>query len=142
MGTAVIGDLAFDYLRQCSTMPLPKGWKKVNTWRVKWPLLAAAFLIGLFDHAWHLSAVSSAAGIAMIVPIIGFRDLWHTWKFWLSVAAIAALQVPVVIALRPFVSGFPLLFAFGVLDCAVVIAGILFMCWNNGDDARRLVGGD
>jgi hypothetical protein len=56
-------------------MLLPKGWKKVNTWRVKGSLLDAAFLIGLFDHAWHLSGASFAAGIAMIVPIIGFGDL-------------------------------------------------------------------
>ena len=74
MGTAAIG-IWLDYRRQCSTMLLPKGWKKVNTWRVKGSLLDAAFLIGLFDHAWHLSGASFAAGIAMIVPIIGFGDL-------------------------------------------------------------------
>jgi hypothetical protein len=119
-----------------------KGWKKVNTWRVKGPLLAVAFLVGIFDHAWHLGGASFAAGIAVILPIIGFRDLWNTSKFWLSVAALAVLQVPVVVALRPFVSGFPLLFAFAVVDCALVIAGISVMCRNNGDDARRGVGND
>jgi hypothetical protein len=78
----------------------------------------------------------------VILPIIGFRDLWNTSKFWLSVATLAVLQVPVVVALRPFVSGFPLLFAFAVVDCALVIAGISVMCRNNGDDARRGVGND
>jgi len=53
-------------------MSLLRDWKKVNTWRVKGSLLAAPFLVGLFDHAWHLGGASLAAGIAVIVPISHF----------------------------------------------------------------------
>ena len=116
-----------------------KGWEKVNTWRIKWPLLAVAFLVGLFDHALQWGGASVAAGIAMVLPIIGFRDFWNRWKFWTTVVVFAVLQVPMVLLMRPLVgkSGFPLLWAFGILDCAVVIAGIYYVCCNDPDDLRH-----
>jgi len=119
-----------------------KGWRKVNTWRIKGPFLAVAFLLGLFDHALHWGGASFAAGTAVVIPIIGFRAYWNRLKFWGTVAAMTVLQVPVVAALRPLVgrSGFPLLFAFGILDCALVITGISFFCGDDGDDLRRGVG--
>jgi len=119
-----------------------KSWKKVNTWRIKGPFLAVAFLLGLFDHALHWGSASFAAGTAVLIPIIGFRVYWNRWKFWGTIAAMTILQVPAVAALRPFIerSGFPLLFAFGTLDCALVIAGICFVCGDDGDDVRRGVG--
>jgi hypothetical protein len=43
--------------------------------------------------------------------------------------------------MRPLVekSGFPLLYAFGIVDCAVVIGGIYFVCCT-ADDLQRGVG--
>ena len=121
-------------------MPL-KGWKKINTWRIKGPLLVVALLVGFFDHALHWSGASVAAGIALLVPVIGFRDYWNTWKFWATVLAFAALEVPIVLLMRPLVekSGFPVLYAFGILDCAFVIGGIYYVCCA-ADDLQRGVG--
>ena len=117
-----------------------KGWKKVNTWRFKGPLLAVASLLGLFDHRLHWGGLSVTAGIAIVIPIIGFLDFWRKWKFWSMITAIAILQVPLVLALRPFVDGFPLFFAFGILDCGLIISGISLVCGNDADDVRRGVG--
>jgi len=36
-----------------------KSWKKVNTWRFKGPVLAVAFLLGLFDHALHWGGIAN-----------------------------------------------------------------------------------
>jgi hypothetical protein len=121
-GNEAVG--AFESATRCA-MSL-KGWKKVNTWRIKEPLLTVAFLVGLFDHALHRGGASVAAGMAMVLPIIGFRDFWNRWKFWTTVVVFAVLQVPMVLLMRPLVgkSGFPLSYAFGILDCALVIAGI------------------
>ena len=106
-----------------------KGWQKVNTWRFKGPILAVAFLLGVFDHALHWGGVSLAAAVAIIVPTIGFRAFWNAWKFWVSLAAFALLQIPLVLVLRPLVerSGFPMLYAFGILDCAFVITGLFYV---------------
>jgi len=105
------------------------GWQKVNTWRFKGPLLAVAFLIGFFDHALHWGGASFAAAVATIVPTIGFRAYWNTWRFWGSLSALIFLQIPLVFALRPLVekSGFPMLYAFGILDCAFVVAGLFYV---------------
>jgi hypothetical protein len=61
-------------------MPV-RGWKKVNTWPIKGPILVAAFLLGFFDHALRWGRVSFAAAIAMVLAIIGFRDFWNGWRF-------------------------------------------------------------
>src|SRR5260370_31099204 len=116
-----------------------KGWRKANTWRIKWPLLVAAFLLGVFDHVSHWGSASFAAGIAIVIPLIGFRGLWNTWKFWAILGSLAVLQVPIVLVLRPSMekSGLPLLLTFAILDCAFVVTGISYICGNDGGDAER-----
>jgi hypothetical protein len=113
-------------------------WKKVNTWRIKGPFLVVAFLLGLFDHVLHWGGISLAAAIAIVVPIIGFRDHWNAWRFWVTVAAMAVLQLPLVLALRPMLgkSAFPFLYGFGLLDCAFVIASISYVCGDTANEAR------
>jgi nicotinamide riboside transporter PnuC len=124
-----------------SNMPV-KGWRKVNTWRIKGPILVVALLLGFFDHALHWGSVSFAVAIAMVLPIIGFRDFWNLWKFWVTVVALAFLQALLVLALRPVLekSGFVLLYGFSILDCTLVVAVIFRVCCENGSDARRDVG--
>ncbi len=53
-----------------------KRWHKVNTWPIKGPLLVVALLLGFFDHSLHWGGAVLAAGIAVVVPIIGFREFW------------------------------------------------------------------
>jgi len=104
-------------------------WQRINTWRIKGPILAVAFLLGIFDHVLHLGGVSFAAAIAIVVPAIGFRASWREWRFWASLAAVALLQIPLVLALRPLVdkSGFATLFIFGMLDCGFVLTAIFYV---------------
>ncbi len=119
-------------------MPV-SGWKKVNTWPIKGPILVAAFLLGFFDHALHWGRVSFAAAIAMVLAIIGFRDFWSGWRFWMTVALLASLQIPLVIALRPQMegAGLPWLYAFTIFDCFLVVGAIYFVCSGNDDEKRR-----
>jgi hypothetical protein len=107
----------------------------VNTWPVKGPILLAALLLGFFDHALH-GRLLFAATIAMLLPIIGFREFWNSWKFWVTVGLLTSLQVPLVIALRPQMekARLPLLYAFTILDCSLVIAAIYFACSRDDDD--------
>ncbi len=126
------------YLRKYPAMPV-KGWKRVNTWRIKGPILVVALLLGFFDHALHWGSLSFAVAIAMVLPVIGFRDFWNVWKFWITVVALAVLQVPLVHVLRPVVekSGFVFLYGFSILDCTLVAAVIFHVCCKTGSDARR-----
>jgi hypothetical protein len=103
-----------------------KGWKKINTWRFKGRLLIIAFLLVFFDRALHWSGAPVIAGVALLLPVIGFRDFWNSWKLWATVLAFAVLQVSMVLLMRPLLekSGFPLTYAFGIHDCAFVAAAI------------------
>jgi hypothetical protein len=67
-----IPDMNDPVSRQNSREPL-KNWKKVNRWSFKAPLFIFALLLGFFDHALHWGPARFAAGLAMIIPIIGFR---------------------------------------------------------------------
>src|SRR5262249_44472180 len=101
----------------------PMRWRRVNTWPINRPLLVVAFLLGIFDHSLHWGGAAFAGGIAVLLPIIGFREFWREWSFWATLSAFALLQVPFVLAVRAFVEkpGFPLLYAFTILDCVFVI---------------------
>lgn len=119
-----------------------KRWQKVNTWPIKGPLLVVALLLGFFDHSLHWGGAAFAAGIAVVLPIIGFREFWQEWKFWAALSALALLQLPLVLAVRTFVGkpGFPLLYALTILDCMFVILGLSYVCCTNESDAGRDIG--
>ena len=61
-------------------MPV-KAWRKVNTWPIKGPILVVALLLGFFEPTLHWGGATFAAAVAMVLPIIGFRDLWNVWNF-------------------------------------------------------------
>lgn len=111
----------------------------MNTWPIKGPILVAAFLLGFFDHALNWGRVLFAASIAMVLAIIGFRDFWNGRRFWVTVALLTALQIPLVIALQPQMekAGLPWLYAFTILDCFLVVGAINFVCSGNDDEKRR-----
>lgn len=118
------------------------GWQKVNTWRIKDPLLVIAFLLGFFDHALHWGGATFAAAIAIALPIIGFRDSWREWKFWVTAGSLAFFQIPLVLAMRTLVEkpGFPLMFAFTIIDGMLVVFAVAYVCCKDDGDARRGVG--
>jgi hypothetical protein len=115
------------------------GWRRVNTWPVKGPFLLAAFLLGFFDHALHWGRLLFAAATAIVLPMIGFRDFWKAWKFWVTIALLISFQIPLVIVLRPRMgnAGLPCLYAFAILDCFLVVSAIYFVCSGNDDEKRK-----
>lgn len=112
-------------------------WRTVNEWSFKGPVLVLALLLGFFDHALHWERAQFAAGVAMLVPIFGFRDLWNEARFWITILLLGVLQVPLVMAVRPLAEQlkFPLMLTFGIFDCAVIIAVVSWVCSEgNGED--------
>lgn len=111
-----------------------KGWRKVNAWSFKGPLLVLALLLGFFDHSLHWGRAPFAAGLAMIIPIIGFRDFWNKSRFWVTVVLLTILQIPIVIGLGPLIEQlrFPAMLTFGILDCAVMIVAVSWVCSRGG----------
>ncbi|MGH9545371.1 MAG: hypothetical protein ACRD23_09165, partial [Terriglobales bacterium] len=127
---------------QKSGHTLRERWRKVNTWPIKGPLLFVALLLGFFDHSLHWGGAAFAAGIAIVLPIIGFREFWSEWRFWAALGALALLQVPLVLAVRAFVEkpGFPLLYALTVLDCIFVVLGLSYVCCTDESATGRNIG--
>src|SRR6266699_6880558 len=78
-----------------------KRWRKVNVWSIKGPILVLALLLGFFGDALHWGTAPLAAGAAMLIPIICFRDFWNEGTFWITVLLLGAAQVPLVILVRP-----------------------------------------
>jgi hypothetical protein len=107
-----------------------KTWKKVNVWPIKGPILVVGLLLGFFDHYLHWGRAAIAAGVAMIVPIIGFRDFYSEAKFWTTVALLGGGQVLLVIAYGPLMEQlkFPFMLMFGIVDCFVVVLVISWLC--------------
>jgi hypothetical protein len=119
-----------------------KRWRKINTWPVKGPLLVVALLLGFFDHSLQWGGAAFAAGIAVVLPIIGFREFWSEWRFWAALSALALLQLPFVLAVRALVEkpGFPLLYALTILDCMLVILGLSYVCCTDESETGRDIG--
>ena len=118
-------------------------WRKVNTWSVKGPLLLVAVLLGFFDHSLHWGGAAFAAGIAVVLPIIGFREFWNKWRFWAALSALSLLQLPFVLAVRAFVEKpvFPLLYVLTIFDCVIVILGLSYACCvDEGETAQKNIG--
>src|ERR1700720_3735151 len=103
-----------------------RQWQKLNKWSIKGPLLVVALLLGFFDHSLHWGGAAFAAGIAVVLPIIGFREFWSEWRFWAALGALALLQLPLVLAVRAFMEkpAFPALYTLTILDCMFVILGL------------------
>jgi uncharacterized membrane protein YhhN len=116
-----------------------KGWRKVNTWSFKGPLLVVGGLLGFLDHSLHWGRAVFAAGVAMLIPIIGFRDFWKDFRFWVTVVLLGIFQVPLVILLRPLADElkFPFMLVFGILDCMVVALVISWICSQS--DAENVI---
>ena len=116
-----------------------KRWQKVNIWSIKGPLLVVALLLGFFEHSLHWGGAAFAAGIAVVVPIIGFREFWSEWRLWATLSALALLQLPLVLAVRAFVEkpGFPMLYALTIIDCMFVILGLSYICFTDESDTGK-----
>lgn len=106
-----------------------RGWKKINTWPIKGPLIVAAGVLGFFDHVLH-SRAPLAGAMAVVISVIGFRDFWNNAKFWATVVFLAFAQVPLVLAARPMLAqeGLAFAFLFTIVDCAAMVLVISWVC--------------
>lgn len=107
-----------------------RKWRKVNVWSTKGPLLLIAVLLGAFSETLHWRRAPFVAGVAVIIPVIGFRDFWKNARFWVTVFVLVAAQVPLVVYLNPFIEQYGLLWmlAFGIADCLLVASALSFIC--------------
>jgi hypothetical protein len=117
------------YMQIHNREPL-RRWRKINTWSVKGPLIVVAVLFGMLGAALNWDSVPFAAGVAIVLPVIGFRDYWREWRFWITIGLLGALQVPLVVALDSLVARlkFQGMLAFGIIDCILVILAVSFAC--------------
>jgi phage shock protein PspC (stress-responsive transcriptional regulator) len=107
-----------------------RKWRKINTRSIKGPLLLVAGICGGLGAAFNWDATPFAAGIAIILPVLGFRDFWKQTKFWITILILGLAQIPLMIAVRRILGApkFPFLFALSVVDCFLVVATVLWIC--------------
>ncbi len=119
--------------RRCRTDQGEKSnWKPISGWSIKGAIFLLAVFLGIFGDALHVGPGAVAAGFAMLIPIIVFRPSWNALRFWITVVLLGAAQVPLVMLMNPMLdrSGFASQFAFGTLDCALVVIVIWWVCSN------------
>ncbi|MFI5096218.1 MAG: hypothetical protein ACHQIK_22595 [Candidatus Acidiferrales bacterium] len=107
-------------------------------WPFKAVVISAALLIGFFDHmlqGWGRAGLVAAA--ALIVPIYGCREFWNRGQFWITVALLAVIQVPLAIAVRPWVEqgGLSSMLTLGIADCLFVIVVIFLVCSESSGES-------
>lgn len=89
---------------------------------VKVSVTVIGLLVGFLDET-HRGRVILAATGAWAIPVVIYYDFWTEPRFWITVSLLAAVQVPVVMAVRSSVEQMPLpaLLAFGIADCLFII---------------------
>jgi hypothetical protein len=89
-----------------------------------------AFLCSLkFGYAWGGSI--AAAGAALIFPFVAYyRKFGNHGRFWITMTLLTAIQIPLVMAVRPLVEQFRFAFMlmFATVDCVLVASVISWMC--------------
>ena len=106
-----------------------------------WPIHGAfvlfALVLGLLDHWLSGWGVPIAVGGGVIgISIIVFRRFWSGSWFWLTIAAMTALQVPLMILARPLMAQFNIVF---LLPLAMVDAFLIALVvnWMSPKNAQR-----
>jgi hypothetical protein len=107
-------------------------------WRPGWRLKVTGFAVGgllallSFGSPNGYSRWGSVlmAGAAIVLPTLQFRKFWSQGRFWVTVSLLAALQIPLVLAVRPLIERLRAVFLleFVIIDGLFVIAAILFVC--------------
>ena len=115
-----------------------RGKSPISDWNPGWQTKTLAFVAGgviaaLFvsnPRGYGFGGAMVAAGAALVVPTIAYRKFWGQYRFWIVFALLAAVQVPLVIAVRPLVEQFRFMFMllFGAVDCVAVISAFYWTC--------------
>jgi hypothetical protein len=106
---------------------------------VKVVLFLLAVLVGMFNEViggWGEPAALAAA--ALFIPVFLLRKLWKQRRFWITVSALAVIQVPVVIAVRPISERARSVYMleFVIVDMMFVGIVILLVC-SKSNGVRR-----
>jgi hypothetical protein len=89
-------------------------------------LFAALFAAKPGGYGWGGAVLMAVA--AVIVPTLQFRVYWKKARFWATVALLAIVQVPLIVAAHQLVDRLraAFLLVFGVVDGLCVIAVIFY----------------
>jgi hypothetical protein len=91
--------------------------------------LVACLCIVRYGYAWG-GSIAAAAGALIFPAIIYYRKGGKPHRFWVTVMLLTLVQIPLVIAVRPLVEQFQLVFmiVFAVADCVFVAFALNWMC--------------
>lgn len=79
-------------------------------------------------YGWMGAVLMS--GAALTVPMLQFRRLWSEARFWIVIALLMVIQIPLIIAIEPLIGRLrsAFLLAFGIGDGLFVILMIVLLC--------------
>ncbi len=109
-----------------------------NLWRPGRRTKALAFVVGgIFafisfgrpnGYGWVGAILMASAAVA--IPMLQFRQLWRSTRFWVVIGLLAVVQVPLITWARVLAEQYRALFllAFGISDGIFVIAVIASVC--------------
>ena len=105
-----------------------------GNWPVHIALVAWAIVAVAFEHwfpGWGVPI--GIGGLVVGLGVHALRRLWHEVWFWSTVTVVAALQVPLILYVQPYMSRLKLLFIFpfAVIDFlafGVVVQCVAFIC--------------
>jgi hypothetical protein len=104
--------------------------------------LAIAAPVVLLLHYLGQPTLERPAAVAVIVMAVALKIYWYLhrrWWFWLAMAVIGALHVPIIL-LVPWPTGWvpaPIMIPFAVLDLIVVFALISLIEKLDGETSHR-----
>jgi hypothetical protein len=105
-----------------------------SSWPMHVTLVAWAIVAISLEHwfpGWGVPV--GIGGLVVGLTIHALRRLWHEVWFWVTVAIMAALQVPLMLYVQPYMNRLKLLFVFpfalvDFLVFGIVIQGVAFLC--------------
>jgi hypothetical protein len=115
--------------------PARRGSK--GNWPVHLALVTWAIAAVSLEHwlpGWGVPV--GIGGLVVGLIIHALRRLWHEVWFWVTVAILAMLQVPLMLYVQPYMNRLKLLFVFpfAVIDFlafGIVIQCVAFLCSRN-----------
>jgi hypothetical protein len=99
-------------------------------WDFKAVFFSAMLLLGFLSHALNgWGQMYGAACTVLVVPIYGCHEFWNRDQSCIAVLFLAVIQLPVAIAVRPWVErgGSRSMLCFAIADCMFVIAVIFLV---------------
>lgn len=102
-------------------------------WPVKVILFSMMGFLGLFGHAmngWGEPVAMASAAVLVPIFLRQFHKFWNQSRFWITVSLLAAIQVPLVVAVRPVIERSRALYSleFGIIDIMFVGVVVILVC--------------